>query len=40
VVLMKKGLEALAQKIDIVITWLVTLGYPAVMVYGVSKALQ
>lgn len=40
VVLMKKGMEALANKIDIVITWAVTLGYPAVMVYGVSMALQ
>ena len=39
VVLMKKGMESLAQKIDVVITWAVALGYPAVMVYGVFMAL-
>jgi hypothetical protein len=39
VVLMKKGMELRAQKIDMVITWVVTLGYPSVMLYGVSMAL-
>ena len=38
VVLMKKGMEQLAHRIDRVITWAIALGYPVVMVYGVSMA--
>lgn len=40
VVLMKKGMEQLAHKIDFFITWVVMLGYPATMLYGVSMALR
>ena len=38
VVLMKRGAEQLAHKIDFVITWAVTLGYPAAIFYGVLVA--
>lgn len=38
VVLMRRGLEQLAQKIDFVITWMVTIGYPAAIIYGVLMA--
>lgn len=38
VVLLKKGAEALAQRIDFFITWGVTLGYPAAILIGVLMA--
>ncbi len=38
VYLMKKGIEALAYKIDLLITWAVTIGYPVVILYGVLMA--
>lgn len=38
VVLMRRGVEQLAHKIDFVITWMVTIGYPAAIVYGVLMA--
>lgn len=38
VVLVKKGAEALAQRIDFFITWGVTLGYPAAILIGVLMA--
>ena len=38
VVLMKRGAEHLAHKIDFFITWVVTIGYPAAIFYGVLMA--
>lgn len=38
VVLVKKGAQALAQRIDFFITWGVTLGYPAAILIGVLMA--
>jgi hypothetical protein len=38
VVLMKRGAEHLAHKIDFAITWVVTIAYPAVILYGVMVA--
>jgi hypothetical protein len=38
VVLMKKGMELVAHRIDLFITWAVTLGYPLAILYGVSMA--
>lgn len=38
VYLMKKGGEQLAYRIDLFITWLVTIGYPLVIFYGVLTA--
>jgi hypothetical protein len=38
VVLMKRGAEQLAYKIDFFITWAVTIGYPAIIYYGVLMA--
>jgi hypothetical protein len=38
VVLMKKGVEKLAHRIDLFITWAITIGYPLAILYGVSLA--
>jgi hypothetical protein len=38
VYLMKKGVEKLAYRIDLFITWIVTIGYPLVIFYGVLMA--
>ncbi|WP_062063820.1 hypothetical protein [Cellvibrio sp. OA-2007] len=38
VVLVKKGAQTLAQRIDFFITWAVTLGYPAAILIGVLMA--
>lgn len=38
VYLMKKEMEKLALRIDLFITWLVTIGYPLVILYGVLMA--
>ncbi len=40
VLLTKKGLQQLAYRIDLVVTWAVIIAYPSVIYYGVLMAPQ